>query len=324
MQTTMTRTLGRSGLIVSALGLGTWGIGGEWTYNGLHDGWGEVDDAESTRAVYKALEMGVNFFDTADVYGCGRSERVLGQALTGHRHEVVIATKFANRFDEETKTAGGRDVTPVYIKRAVDASLIRLQTDYIDLYQLHGLESEESADEIVATLEDLVSVGKIRFYGLSDDNIEHAQTFAQGQHCTAIQHHLNIFGGNDEILSLCEEQNLASICRTPLAMGLLTGKYQSPEQLATNDVRLHAPWWDYFKEGKMQEWLQKIEQVRAILTTDGRTLAQGSLAWILARSSRSIPIPGFKSAVQVEDNAGTLLLGPLSEPQMREISQLLS
>ncbi|GCE30006.1 oxidoreductase [Dictyobacter alpinus] len=324
MQKVLTRTLGKSGIEVSALGLGCWAIGGEWTFDGLPAGWGRVDDTESLRALGCALDLGVTYFDTADVYGCGHSERVLGQALSGHREEVVIATKFGLVFDEQTRQGAGENLTPDYIRRACEASLRRLQTDYIDLYQMHSTPTTRTeTEDVLAMLEELVSAGKIRYYASGSEDMEVARTFAQGKHVTAQQQQLNVFGGNDELIAYCEAQQLAIICRTPLAMGLLTGKYQDANTLPADDVRLHTPWWEYFKAGRMQEWITRVESLRNILSSDGRTLAQGALGWIWARSNETIPIPGFKTVAQVEENAAALLLGALSQSQMQQIEALL-
>ena len=143
----------RTGIQVSALGLGCWAIGGPWEFNGQPAGWGEVDDDESIRAIRRALELGVTLFDTADVYGCGHSERVLGKALGDRRDEVVVSTKVGNVFDEQTRTGGGKDVSPGYLRRACDASLRRLGTDRIDLYLIHdGIDSPDDVPGVVATL----------------------------------------------------------------------------------------------------------------------------------------------------------------------------
>src|SRR6266545_7512649 len=165
------RDLGtRTGVQVSALGLGCWAIGGPFTFNGQPAGWGEVDDDESVRAIRHALELGITLFDTADVYGCGHSERVLGRALAGRRDEVVISTKFGLRFDEATRTGAGADVSPEYVRRACEASLRRLGTDRIDLYQLHGgADDRAGAAGVVEVLEALVAEGKVRFYGTADE-----------------------------------------------------------------------------------------------------------------------------------------------------------
>lgn len=322
--TIMTRTLGRSGLTVSALGLGCWPIGGEWIFEGKPDGWGSVDDDESVRAIQRALELGVTFFDTADIYGCGHSERVLGRALAGKRDKVVIATKFGFLFDEQTRQGGGQNLSPAYIRAACENSLQRLDTDYIDLYQMHcGVQTTVEAEEVITVLEELVNQGKIRSYGPSTDDVEIARIFARAPHCTAVQQQLNVFGGNDELIALCENQHLAVICRSPLAMGLLTGKYRDDQSLSPNDVRRYASWVDYFNKHRMQSWVARVDALRSIMTAEGRSATQGALAWIWARSNAAIPIPGFKSIAQVEENAAAMSFGPLNDQQMAEIAKLL-
>ena len=175
----MKRTLGRSGIEVSALGLGCWAIGGPFWAGETPLGWGEVDDNESIRAIHAALDLGINFFDTANVYGAGHSERILGRALAGRRSQVVIATKFNAVFDEETRQVIGADASPEGIRRACEDSLRRLNTDYIDLYQFHdnGYPADQ-AEPVRETLEELVKEGKIRFYGWSTDFPDRAEVFA--------------------------------------------------------------------------------------------------------------------------------------------------
>jgi aryl-alcohol dehydrogenase-like predicted oxidoreductase len=321
---TMTRPLGRSGRMVSALGFGCWAIGGPWESNGQPAGWGQVDDQESVAAIRRAVELGITLFDTADVYGCGHSERVLGQALAGVRDQVVVATKFGLVFDEQRRTSSGVDVSPDYIRRACEASLRRLGTDRIDLYQLHpGEVDAASAEPVLATLEQLVAEGKIVHYGTSVETPEMVRAFAAGSSCVAAQQQFNVFGGNQETLELCHRLGLASLCRSPLAMGLLTGKYRPGQRLGEDDVRVASPWWDYFKPGRMEEWLEQIAAIREVLTAGGRTLAQGALAWLWARSAITIPIPGFRTVAQAEENAHAMAFGPLNDQQMREVDTLL-
>jgi aryl-alcohol dehydrogenase-like predicted oxidoreductase len=317
-----TRTLGRSGLQVSALGLGTWAIGGPFTDSqGQPRGWGQVDDAESVRAIHRALDLGVTFWDTADVYGTGHSEKLLGLALSGRRGQVVIATKFGRAFEEGSRQFTGSDASPEAIVRACEASLCRLNTDVIDLYQLHlGDYDPERAVEVRETLEDLVRAGKIRYYGWSTDDPERARIFAEGEHCTAVQFRLNLFERNDAMLALCAKHNLAAIIRRPLGQGLLTGKFTADSRLPADDVR-HD--WD-FTSGEQAVQIARLEQLRALLTRDGRSLAQAALGWLWAVSAFTIPIPGFKTVAQVEDNAGALDYGPLSERQVAEIEALLA
>lgn len=327
----MKRTLGRSGIESSAVGMGCWAIGGPWTYDGSPAGWSEVDDSESIRAIHAALDMGANFFDTAANYGCGYSERILGQALKGRREEAVIATKFGDQIDEVTKNArpyaDPPETAPVadHLREDLEQSLQRLDTDYIDVYQLHvwGYDVEKSL-EIRMVLEDLVQEGKIRCYGWSTDRPDAVRAFAEGENCSVVQQQLNIFDGVDEILEICDQYDLASINRGPLGMGLLTGKFVPDTSFPDDDVRAHAEWFVGLVDGHPNpEWLQKLEQVREILTSEERTLAQGALAWIWARSGRTIPIPGFKTVAQVQENAGAMDFGPLSTDQMSEIDAIL-
>ena len=239
--------------------------------------------------------IGCEFFDTAANYGSGHSERILGQALKGRRSEMVIATKFGYRVNEALKrsrhTANqmGTAMLPVTFQADVEASLKRLDTDYIDVYQLHvwGL-SIERALEAREKLEGLVNAGKIRTYGWSTDRTDAIKAFSTSPNCGVVQQQLSVLDGNVELLKLCEEWNLASINRGPLGMGLLTGKFAPDSTFANDDVRKHASWHPGFKDGKpTQAWLKALEAIREVLTSDGRTLAQGALAGIWARSEKT-------------------------------------
>ena len=320
------RKLGRSEIEVSALGLGCWAIGGPFFYGGMPDGWGDVDDNESIKAIHRALELGINFLDTADAYGVGHSEEVIGKAITGKRSEIVIATKFANFGNEATKTLQGVNVTPDYIEKACDASLKRLNTDYIDVYQLHEWNvSMSEIEPILMTLDKLVEKGKIRTYGWSTDLVIGAKIFAERANCSVIQHCLNIFADAPQLVKFCEDNNLASINRSPLAMGFLSGKFTAESLLSKDDVRgAGFSWVQCFRDGKpIPEFLKMLDSVKEILTSNGRTLVQGSLAWIWGKSGNTIPIPGFKTVKQVEENAKAMDFGPLSQDQMDEIDQIL-
>jgi aryl-alcohol dehydrogenase-like predicted oxidoreductase len=317
----MQRVLGRSELAVSALGLGCWAIGGPFWRGDRPVGWGEVDDRQSLMALQRALELGINFFDTSDVYGCGHSERILGEALAGHRDEVVIATKFGNVFDEQTRRITGASGDPDHIRRACEASLRRLRVETIDLYQFHiGNYDLARVDEVLETLELLVEEGKIRWYGWSTDDPVRAAAFARGEHCAAIQQRFNLFEGNADTLAVCEREGLASVVRGPLAQGILTGKFRPDSALPADDVR-HG--WN-FREGAAARRLEALNQVREVLTAGKRTPAQGALSWLWTRSPVMIPIPGFKTVQQVEENVGALAHGPLTEDQMAEIEDLMA
>ena len=322
------RSLDRSGLSVSALGLGCWAIGGETWYM---DGdtrrllsWGNVDDKESIRAIQRALDIGINFFDTADSYGAGHSEQIFGNAIDGRRDEVVISTKFGGIFDETRTWLGhphpnGR-VTRDFVRKACDASLKRLGTDYIDLYFLHWKEYDAGlATDLVPVLEELVNENKIRYYGWSTPYTEQALVFTKGQHCTSMEYNYNIFERNPDMLALCREHDLSTIARGPLAMGILTGKYTRNSRIPDNDLRSR---WN-LKEGRIAQQLEMLEAIQGVLTRDGRTLPQAALGWLWALDLKIVPIPGFKTVKQVEENFEALEFGPLSRNQMREIECVL-
>lgn len=322
------RTLGNSGIKVSALGMGCWAIGGPIINpEGKSTGYGKVNDDESIKAIKRAIELDVNFFDTADVYGTGHSEEILGQAIKGYRDDIVIATKFGNTFDTKNRRSTGTNVTPDYIQKACEASLKRLDTDYIDLYQLHVWHvPKDNLIPIIDTLNDLQDNGFIKSYGWSTDLSDLGTYFVKNSNCVSIQHELNVLHDMKEIIDLCKKNNLASINRTVLAMGLLTGKYTKDSKLPDNDVRgENAPeWLKYFKGGRPDpEWLAKLDSIKEILISEGRTMVQGALSWVWARSGLTIPIPGFKTVKQIEENIQTMEFGPLNNEQMKEIDEIL-
>lgn len=316
------RRLGRSNLEVSAMGLGCWAMGGAWTYNNEPAGWGKVDDAESIRAIHYALDTGINFFDTAANYGCGHSERVLGQAIAGRRDTVFLATKFGYVIDEESRVVTRNDNAVVNcIRQECEASLRRLKSDYIDLYQFHKDDYDpEKAAEVRDFLETLVNEGKIRWYGWSTNNPEGVRVFAQGQHCTAIQHWMNMGTDMPEMLAVCEKNDQASIIRSPLGSGNLTGKFNSETVFPNDDMRspwnMRTEWW--------KQRFQRIDAVRKYFTESGdaRTQSQIALAWIWTRSKRTIPIPGFKTVAQVKENIRAMEFGLLTNEQMRKIDEI--
>jgi aryl-alcohol dehydrogenase-like predicted oxidoreductase len=327
----MKRKLGRSNIEVSAVGMGCWAIGGVWNFAGNPAGWSVVDDTESIRAIHKAIELGATFFDTAANYGCGHSEQILGQAVKGRRDQVVIATKFGHKVDavnKEVNFYGDEEAESDVVRHMrtdLEKSLKNLNTDYIDLYQLHvwGL-SIERALPVRDLLEEFVKEGKIRTYGWSTDRTDAVKAFSNLPNCGAVQQQLNIFDGNMELLALCEELNLASVNRGPLGMGILTGKFTPETTFSDDDVRKKADWFPGFDGGSpTQEWIDALESVREILTSYGRSLAQGALAWIWGRSPNTVPIPGFKTVSQVEENAKAMDFGPLTPEQMAEIDQIL-
>jgi len=320
------RTLGKSKLEVSALGMGCWAIGGPWTWaqpgrEPYPAGWGNTDDDESIRAIHAALDMGVNFFDTAANYGAGHSEVILGQALKGKRDSVVIATKFGHIVHEQEKTVyGDADQIIKNVRTDVENSLRRLQTDLIDIYQLHeGGYDPKLALELQSVLDELVSAGKIRWYGWSTDVVDSARAFAPGEHCTSIQFRLNAIYDNPGMRQVCADFDLAGINKDPLNKGILTGKFNSTSTFPENDIRTGTD----FSNPEVVKRLQIVDEVRDIFTSNGRTMAQGALAYVWALDERMVPIPGFKSVKQVTENAGAMQYGPLTESQVKEVQAIV-
>lgn len=320
------RRMGKSGLEVSALGMGCWAIGGPWTWKQPGEdpfpaGWGQVDDAESIRAIHVAMDLGINFFDTAANYGAGHSESILGEAISGRRDKVYIATKFGHVVDEVKKVVY-RDDDQILsnMRQDCENSLRRLGTDYIDIYQLHEASYEpEKAPLVMAILEELVEEGKIRYYGWSTDLPDRAGIFARGEHCTAIQFALNVNHDNPEMRALCKDFDLGGINKSPLNKGILTGKFSEDSTFPEDDIRHRLN----FKEGIPAERLKQVEALREVLTSQGHTLAQAALAYIWALDERMVPIPGFKNVQQVQENATAMDLGPLNDEQLSQIDEIL-
>ena len=284
-----------------------------------------MDDAVSIRAIHAAYDIGIRFFDTSDAYGTGHSEEILGIALAD-RPDAVIATKFGNTHDRASRQLTGTDVSDRYIREALDASCKRLKRDRVALYQLHidtlGLEATEVCD----TLSSLVDEGRIEAFGWSTDSIDQASRWPGSVGYRAIQHANNLFVPAKALLRFCEEEKMLSINRSPLAMGALTAKFDSDTEMAEADIRAQPPaWLPYFRDGRPKpEFAARINAVRELLTSGGRTLAQGALAWIWAGSEVTLPIPGFRTEAQVRENAIALDRGPFTSLVRAEIDNLLA
>jgi len=264
--------------------------------------------------------------DTADFYGCGHSEELLGKVLSDSRKDFTIISKFGNTFDSATKRGLGTDASPKYIRAALASSLKRLKTDYLDVYLLHLWDYPiDAAQSVMDTLDDLVKEGKIRGFGWSTDSTSRATKYATRKKFVAVESELNLFKDTHEIITLCEKEGLLNLIRTPLAMGLLAGKYTRESQLPVDDIRTASPEWiAYFKNGRPTPiFLQKLESIKQVLTEDGRSIAQGALGWILARTPNAIVLPGFKNMRQVEENVNTMKFGALKQDQMKAINDIL-
>ncbi len=323
----MTRQLGRSGIEVSDVGIGTWAIGGQFHAGDQQLGWGEVDDDVSIAAIHRALDLGVTLIDTSDAYGAGHAEDVIRRALDGRRDDVVIATKWGYTFAPGTRDMVGEDGSVAHARKALHASLTRLGTDYIDVIQLHlGNLDHAQASDVFAACENFIDDGLIRTYGWSTDDPERAELLAKSGRGAVIQHTLNVLDDAPKMLAVCADHDLASLNRSPLAMGLLTAKVTADTTFAADDIRSREPdWLQWFTDGRpTPEFLRRRDAIRDILTGDGRSLAQGALAWTLARSPKTVPIPGVRTVAQVDENAGVLAKPPLRAEQVDEIRTLLA
>jgi aryl-alcohol dehydrogenase-like predicted oxidoreductase len=314
-----------NGKIIPRLGMGCWAIGGPFYAGDVPLGWGEVDDNESIAAVHQALDLGIRFFDTASNYGAGHSEEVLGKALEG-RDDVVIATKFGFATDPSTKQATGAFADEAFIRASVETSLKRLKRERLDLLQFHLNDFDPGqSDAVFDVLERLRGEGKIDAFGWSTDYPDRAERHARRDGFVAIQHNMNVLSPAAELLAVIEKHGLISIDRGPLAMGFLSGKFSADKTIGAKDVRGAAlDWMIYFKDGRVApEFARMLDAVRELLHTDGRTLSQGALAWLWAKSDRTLPIPGFRTVAQVEENAGALDKGPLPKAVADEIDAVL-
>lgn len=316
------RKLGQSDIEVSAIGLGTWAIGGVMANeDGSGHSWGSIDDDEAVLSMQWAIDAGVNFFDTSNNYGCGHAERLVGRAIAGRRDQVVIATKFGYVCKPGTRIILGPDASRVAIEHMLETSLHNLGTDYIDLYHLHIYDLDvDEALRVRDLLETFVEQGKIRSYGWSTNNPERVQAFVGGEHCVAIQHHFNIMVRTQAVFDICRTAGVTTIARGPLGMGLLTGKYTHSTIMPDDDFRND---WNC-QDGQEGRQLQLLDKIRALLTQRGHTLPQAALAWLLTLDSAVVPIPGFKTLAQVQENVGVLEKGLLSAEQMTEIDDILT
>ncbi|GAC1394940.1 MAG: aldo/keto reductase [Thermoanaerobaculia bacterium] len=292
------RILGRTGIRVSEIGFGGWAIGGTAEASGTPLGWGGSSDDDSLAAIRRARELGVNFFDTSDSYGFGRSESLLGIVLSRHRKEVVIATKVG-----VVRTSSGqlqKDFSRGHIFHAVDGSLKRLRSDYIDLYQMHNPTIDElRRGEIQEAMEVLQDSGKIRFWGISVATVEDGLAVLKGGWGSALQVLYNVLNQApaDELLPLAKERRIGIIARVPLASGLLTGKYREGATFAKDDIRQN-----FLTQRRLAEVAQRVDEVKSIIGGTARNITEGALRFVLASDAISSAIPGARNARQVETN----------------------
>ncbi len=307
------RQLGKSGMMVSEIGMGLWAAGG--------DAWGSTDDQQILDAVDYALDAGINFFDTADVYGNGHSEELLGRAMLGRRDKFVVATKIG-WFDFDGEKGQSAYTTVEKLIAGVESNLRRLDTDYIDVIQSHIDFRDPTMEIFVEGFKKLQRDGKVRAYGVSTSDFAYLQAFSADGNCATLQIDYSILNRTPEreIFPYCQEQNIGVIVRGALAMGILTGKYTPQTRFGEGDFR--ARWHENPEEYKVfLDDLRKVEALRSL--AEGRTLAQLALQFTLAHPAVSTVIPGIKNVAQMEANLEAGLLRPLTEAELAQIAAIV-
>jgi aryl-alcohol dehydrogenase-like predicted oxidoreductase len=290
------RKLGRGGPIVSAIGLGCMG---------MSEYYGPRDDEESLATIKRALEVGITFFDTADVYGPHTNEELLGRALEGHREQVVIATKFGILRDPGKPGFRGISGKPDYVRQACEGSLRRLKIDCIDLYYQHRVDPDTPIEETVGAMADLVRAGKVRYLGLSEAGAQTIRRAHAVHPITALQSEYSLWTRDpeNEVLLVCRELGIGFVPYSPLGRGFLTGKIQKPEDLSADDYRLTTP---RFQGDNFQRNLDLVKRVEEVARDKRCTPAQLALAWVLAQGDDIVPIPGTKRRKYLQENVGSL------------------
>jgi aryl-alcohol dehydrogenase-like predicted oxidoreductase len=288
------RTLGGQGLVVSALGLGCMG---------MSQSYGSGDDQESVATIHRALDLGMTFLDTADVYGPYTNERLVGRAIAGRRDEVVLATKFGNqRLDDGRRVVNGK---PDYVRQACDASLERLGVDHIDLYYQHRVDRSVPVEDTWGAMAELVEAGKVRYLGISEAAPDTVRRAHAVHPVTAGQYEWSLFSRDleDELVPTLRELGIGVVAYSPLGRGFLTRQITSPDDFGEDDFRRNHP---RFTGENFARNLDLVERVRELAERKGATPSQLAIAWVLAQGEDVVPIPGTKRRRYLEENLGAL------------------
>lgn len=291
-----TRTLGKNGPRISAIGLGCMGMS---AFYGAHD------DSESLATLHYALDRGLNFLDTADMYGPHTNEILVGRAIQGRRDEVFLATKFGIQLDPNNPQVRGVNGRPEYVHASCDASLKRLGVDHIDLYYQHRIDPNVPVEETVGAMAELVKAGKVRYLGLSEASAQTLERAHQVHPITALQSEYSLWTRDPEnsVLAVCQRLGVGFVPYSPLGRGFLTGAIKSPEDFDADDFRRDNP---RFQGDNFARNLHLVEQVRVLAQDKGCSPAQLALAWVLARGEYLVPIPGTRRIKNLQENLGAL------------------